>query len=1046
MATKKTRARIKKTPKAPAQSKRKKATKTSTAKKKSSSLAKPRSLRGKLTPIKAKIKSKTKAKIKAKVKTKPTKVKTSAKERFSPTAFPIVGIGASAGGLQAFEDFFANMDSETGMAFIVVTHLHPGHTSALPELIGKYTGMETLPIKDGMTVRQNHIYLIPPGVNLSIFNQSLHLLKPEGTHGSQLPIDFFFRSLAEDQKDRAIGIILSGTGTDGTLGLRAIKGESGMVMVQDVKGAKFSGMPQSAINTGLVDYTLPPSKMAKQLVRYVRGPFLDSSAPAVKLEAPLKNAMKKIFLQIRQRTGHDFSCYKSSTIRRRIERRMNVHHIHNPTNYVRFLQENPQESELLFKDMLIGVTSFFRDPDAYKFLSEKAIPKLLQSKPEGYVLRIWVPACASGEEAYSLAITLHECMDKLNRHLDCQIFATDLDLQAINFARAGIYPEGIAADVGTQRLKKFFLKENNSYRIRKDIRETVVFAPQNVIGDPPFTKLDMVSCRNLLIYLESEIQYKIFNLFHYALKPGGILFLGSSETAGSQSSLFKPFSKEYKVFLREKSSHPMQAQMNKMPQDITPGLPNKIAPEKEMPPLKGRLKIMDAANKVFLEHLTPPSLIVNHHGDIIYIHGKVGPFIEMPPGRPSKNVLLMAQEGLKVELVSALRRCKEKNNQVNIKNIPVKHNGNILLTDLTVQKISDPPELHDLMLVAFHVSESQPATPEKGETISIKQKNAVDTLKKELQFTKETLQSTIEELETTNEELKSTNEELQSTNEELQSSSEELETSKEEMQSLNEELQTTNMELQVKIDELTYVNDDMKNLLNSTEIATLFLDNDLNIRRFTSEAIKVVNLIASDIGRPLSDISLNLKDQSLIKECQSVVKTLVFKDREVQTRDGVWYIMRIMPYRTSENKIDGLVLTFVDIDQSKKSKLLLEESRQTQRLAAIVRHSIDAITVQSLDGKFMEWNHGAEEMYGYLEKEARKKTIFELTPPELHSQMKRVTQRIAKGNTIKPFLTKRITKKGKVLKVWVVLTALKDENGIPHAIATTERTVTGIKL
>ena len=909
MATKKSQARVKnKTPKAPVRSKRKKATKAPAGKKGNSSPAKPRPVHDNAAQIKSRLKSKSR------VKSKTAPVKTPSKAKFSHTSFPIVGIGASAGGLQAFEDFFANMDSNTGMAFVVVTHLHPGHVSALPELIAKCTSMEVLTIKDGMMVRQNCIYLIPPGVNLAIFNRSLHLTKPYGAHSTQLPIDFFFRSLAEDQKDKAIGIIMSGTGTDGTLGMRAIKGESGMIMVQNLKSARFSGMPQSAIDTGLVDYTLPPGRMAKELVKYVKGPFL-SPFPAVKLEIPLKNATQKILLQIRQRTGHDFSNYKSSTIRRRIERRMNVHHIENPASYVRFLLENPQESDLLFKDMLIGMTSFFRDPAVYNFLLEKSLPSLLKSQPEGYALRVWVPACASGEEAYSLAISLYECMNKVGRYLDFQIFATDLDRQAIDFARIGIYPEGIAPDVGAQRLKKFFLKENNSYRIRKVIRERVIFALQNVIKDPPFTKLDMVSCRNLLIYLESDTQKKIFNLFHYALKPGGILILGTSETVGSLSSLFKSVSKQYKVFLRQKSEDPFKVQISKMPQDLVLGLSERKKVEMEMP--KIRPSTLDAANRVFLEQLTPPGLIVNHRGDIVFIHGEVGPFMELPPGRPSKNALLMARDGLKIELATALKHCRETNNRISVKNIPVKHNGDFTFTDLTVQQISGFPEFHDLMLVAFHVSESQSAIAGKGGTKSKNIKIEADKLKQELQYTRETLQSTIEELETTNEELKSTNEELQATNEELQSSGEELETSKEELQSLNEELQATNMELQAKVDELTYVNDDMKNLLNSTEIATLFLDSDLNIRRFTSATKKVVNLINSDEGRPISDILFNLKYQNLVKNCQSVLKTLVCREKVVQTKEGFWFIMRITPYRTSENKIDGLVLTFVDIDKIK---------------------------------------------------------------------------------------------------------------------------------
>lgn len=922
----------------------------------------------------------------------------------------------------------------------MVTHQHPGHTSALPELIGKCTGMEVLTIKDGMPVRQNCIYLIPPGVNLSIFNKSLHLTAVAGLHDSQLPIDFFFRSLADDQKDKAIGIILSGTATDGTLGLRAIKGESGMTMVQEPKSAKFPGMPQSAIDTGLVDYILPPAKMPTQLIKYVRGPFLSSDAASIKSETSLKNAMQKIFLQLRQRTGHDFSCYKNSTIRRRIERRMNVHHIQSPKNYAHFLQENPQESDLLFKELLIGVTSFFRDPDAYEFLAEAALPKLLTPKPESYVLRVWVTGCASGEEAYSLAIVLREYMDKTNCHLECQIFATDLDSQAIDFARAGIYPEGIAVDINPQRLKKFFHREENGYRIRKDIREMVIFAPQNVIKDPPFTKLDLISCRNLLIYLEPDIQKKVLSLFHYALKPTGILFLGSSETIGSQSTLFRPVSKKYKVFLREKSADSFPDRIH----EISAGLPHDSPENRGSTIEPPRLKSMpststqDLVNRTLLEHFTPPSLIVNDRGDIIYIHGRIGPFMEMPPGRPSHNALLMAREGLKVELASALRQCKKKDDPVKINDIPVKHNGDITLTDLIVQKISKPPEFNGLLLVAFHASKPQSSmTLKKDEIKSKKKRGEVETLKAELQYTKETLQSTIEELETTNEELKSTNEELQSTNEELQSSNEEIETSKEEMQSLNEELQTTNMELQTKIEELTCVHDDMKNLLNSTEIPTLFLDSDLKIKRFTAEVKKVFTVIASDVGRPLSDISSNLNYPNLTEDCREVLRVLVFKTVEVQTKNKGWYIMRIMPYRTSDNVIDGLVLTFNDISALQEAKKRINE--ECQRLAAIIEVSNDAVTMQGFDGKIHIWNNAARNIYGYSEGEALNMDITVLIPKEYRKEMEIFRHKLRLGELVPPFTTKRITKDGRLLNIWLTATLLRDESGNPTYIITTER-------
>lgn len=961
------------------------------------------------------------------------------KDKFSRTSFPIVGIGASADGLEAFEDFFAHMGSETGMAFVMVAHQRPGHTSALPKLIGKCTRMEVLTIKDGMPVRQNCVYLIPPGVNLSIFNQSLHLAEARGRRSSHLPIDFFFRSLADEQRDKAIGIILSGTGTDGTLGLRAIKGESGMVMVQEPKSARFPGMPQSAIDTGLADYILPSSKMPAKLLKYVRGPFLSAATAAIKRHAALKSSMQRIFIQLRQRTGHDFSCYKNSTVRRRIERRMNVHHIQNPMSYVRYMQENPRESELLFKELLIGVTRFFRDPESYEFLTETVFPKLLAAKPEGYKLRAWVAGCASGEEAYSLAIALRECMDRAGRHLECQIFATDLDSQSIDFARAGVYPEGIAVDIDPQRLKKYFLKEENSYHVRKDIREMVIFARQNLIKDPPFTKLDLVSCRNVLIYLEPDTQKKVMDVFHYALRPEGVLFLGSSETIGNQSPL-RPASKRHRVFLWEKSADTFTGRAHAVAPESAHDLPEAKGGKTESPGLKAPPSGpgLDPAGMALVEHFVPPSLIVNDRGDIIYIHGRVSPFIEMPPGRPNHNALLMAKEGLKAGLASALRLCKKKDEPVKISDIPVRQNGGILLTDLTVQKITVPLEFKGLLLVSFQASKTRTTSLRKqDEAKSKKKRDEVETLKAELQYTRETLQSTIKELETTNEDLKSTNEELQSTNEELQSSNEEIETSKEELQSLNEELQTTNMELQTKIDELTCVHDDMKNLLNSTEIPTLFLDNDLNIKRFTGAAKKVFNLIASDVGRPLRDLTSNLVYPDLLADCQEVLRSLVFKAMEVQAVNKGWYVMRIMPYRTSNNVIDGLVLVFSDITALQEAKKKIAE--ECQRLAAIVEVSNDAVTMQDFSGNIHIWNKAARSIYGYSEEEALKMNISKIIPDECRNEMESFRNTLRQGSLVPSFTTKRLAQDGRLLRIALTATLLRDENEDPAYIITTER-------
>ena len=878
------------------------------------------------------------------VKSKPSKRKTAKTKAklsrvFSGKSFPIVGIGASAGGLEAYEDFFAHIDPHTGMAFVVVTHQHPGHTSVLPELLRKCTSMDVVQVTDQIKVKQNCVYLNPPGKNVAIFNGIFHISDSIEPRGLNLPIDFFFRSLAQDQKDKAICIILSGTGTDGTLGLRAIKGESGMAMVQEESSAKFTGMPVSALTTGLVDYVLSPSKMPTPLIKYVKGPFLSSAAPLIKAEPSVKEVMQKIFLQLRNRTGHDFSGYKSNTTQRRIERRMNVHHIDNPKSYLQYLQQNPQEADILFKELLIGVTAFFRDPEAFKNLKEQVFPNILKFKSQNSSLRIWVPACASGEEVYSIAILLDECQNKLDTKVDVQIFGTDLDPHAIDTARAGLYPEGIAADISKVRLKTYFDIEDSNYRIRKSIREMIIFAPQNIIKDPPFTKLDFISCRNLLIYLESDLQKKIFSLFHYSLNPTGQLFLGNSESLGSCTNLFNPINKKWKTFSRTPTEITILegGYAGVFTPPLITGIHQDTSTNRKADKQIPVSNVQTLMERHLLNNFAPASVVVNDRGEIFYIHGKTGDFLEPASGKPIHNILAMARAGLKIELTTALRRASGQNKLISIKSVKIENNNGNTIIELTVQKIFKPEQLQGLYLVVFNPTEDKKllkAKKSKTDAIELKLKNpgVVEKLETELQYTKESLQSTIEELETTNEELKSTNEELQSTNEELQSSNEEIETSKEEMQSLNEELQTTNAELQAKIEEYSTSNDDMKNLLNSTNIATLFLDDDLNIRRFTTEMQEIIKLIPSDVGRSINDIVSKLKYDSLKKDCRHVIKTLVFKELEVQGENDKWYQLRILPYRTTGNKIDGLVVTFIDIDKLKKAERNLQKSQEAKQV------------------------------------------------------------------------------------------------------------------
>jgi two-component system, chemotaxis family, CheB/CheR fusion protein len=835
--------------------------------------------------------------------------------------FPIVGIGSSAGGLEALESFFKAMPSDSGAAFVLVVHLDPTHVSILPELLQKHTKMTVLQIQDGMKVEPNSVYVIPPNKALSLLNGVLQLMEPAQPRGANLPIDTFFRSLAQDQGASAICVILSGTGTDGTLGLKAIKGETGMVMVQSRDSAKYDGMPRSAIASGLADYVLPASEMPKQLVKYVRH-MARRAAPAITpATGKVPNALQKIFVVLRARTNHDFSLYKKSTICRRIERRMGIHQIDDISDYVRYLQESEREAQALFRELLIGVTSFFRDPQAFEALKNKVLLKALQGKPPEYTLRAWVPGCSSGEEAYSIAILLKECMEETNRHVNVQIFGTDIDDDAIGIARAGVYPGSIVADLGAERLKRHFSKEDNGqYRIRKSIREMLVFATQDMIKDPPFTKLDLLACRNLLIYLGPELQKRLLPIFHYSLLPDGALFLGTSETIGQNTDLFAMLDKRWKLFRRKPMSiaaHPMLRFTTGAMRDeeLAPATSDAIQKAEE-------LSALQLVETILQQSDTPPCAIVDETGEIIYIHGRTGRYLEPAQGRVSVNILEMARPGLKAELAAAIRKASQRKQEVTENQLRVQHDGGHLFLDLTVRPIVEQTALRRLMMVVFHETAAPPKTkpggPKRGASKAASR--SVEQLEQDLQYTRENLQTTIEELETSNEELKSTNEELQSTNEELQSANEELETSKEELQSLNEESATVNAELQSRIDDLSKANDDMKNLLDSTEIATIFLDAELCIRRFTAQTTEIIPLAAMDTGRPIKHFATNLIEVDLTAQAEEVLNDLVVRETEVRTRDSRVFVLRVRPYRTVSNVIDGVVMTFQDITVRKKAE------------------------------------------------------------------------------------------------------------------------------
>ncbi|MBF8275101.1 MAG: methyltransferase/methylesterase, CheR/CheB with sensor [Candidatus Brocadiaceae bacterium] len=854
-------------------------------------------------------------------------------------------MGGSAGGLEAFGQFFTNMPIDSGMAFVLVSHLDPTQKGMMPELLQRFTRMQVFQVKDGMEVCPNCVYVIPPNRDMSILHGTLQLLETSSPRGLRLPIDFFFRHLAEDQEERAVGVILSGMGTDGTLGIKAIREKLGMVMVEDPASAKFDGMPRSAIDTGIVDYIGPVKELPAKLLDYAKHPSATLKQKPI-AEEKQTNAIQKITVLLRDQTGHDFSFYKKNTLVRRIERRMCVHKITNIDVYIRYLRENPQEIELLFKELLIGVTNFFRDHEAFEALKENALLQILKDRARGNVLRIWVPGCSTGEEAYSIAIILLECMAKVKQRGVCkiQVFATDIDKDAIDKARQGVYASNIAADVSPERLQRFFIKEGNGYRLKKEIREMVIFAPQNVIMDPPFTKLDLVSCRNVLIYMTAELQKKLLPLLHYALNPGGLLFLGVSETIGSLTDLFSTVDNKWRIYRRKESA---SARMGMFELPVSPLFHGEDQPQHAPKARKSiETTISDTAQQVLSEHFTPPAVIINEKGDIVYISGRTGKYLEPAAGKTNINIFAMAREGLRSELEVAIRRAIAQKKTITMKDLMVKTNGNHQAMDLTVKPFSESEGMKGLLMVVFGDvgAPSKRAASGKAKTGSAsRQGKMYKELEKELAFTRERLQTTVEEMETSREELKSSNEELQSTNEELQSTNEELTTSKEELQSMNEELVTVNTELQTKIDELAGANNDMQNLLNNVEIATIFLDDDLNVRRFTPQTTKILNLIPSDVGRPISHIVSNLKYEALLDDIKAVLQTLVFKDAQVQTKDGRWYLMRIMPYRTLDNIIGGVVATFTEITGVKRLEASLRESEVIQEACRFAESIVETI-------------------------------------------------------------------------------------------------------
>lgn len=834
--------------------------------------------------------------------------------------FPIVGIGASAGGLEALEAFLKALPEKPDMAFVIVQHLDPHHKGLLTEILATTTSMTVRQIEDGMPVELNTVYVVPPNKNLSIHHRVLYLLDFIKPHGSGIPIDTFFKSLALDQEARSIGIILSGMGRDGTEGLKAIKENAGLCFVQDPASAKFDGMPKSAIQSGVADIIAPAEGLSEQVIACIKNRPLDNASHHAEKETDSAKHMQKIILLLRRRSGQDFSDYKINTLARRVERRIGLHKLDSLAKYVRLLQEMPQELDLLQRELLIGVTSFFRDPLVWEKLSETLFPAWFEGGTDPRCFRVWIAGCSTGEDAYSLAMLFREALNTYNpsNMYTLQIFASDLNQDAIDQAREGIFPPSIRDTVSEERLNAFFDPlPHGGMQIKKEIREMIIFAKQNILMDPPFTKIDLLICRNLLIYLTQRAQEKLLPIFHFSLNPAGILFLGSAETVGNQRQLFEPIDKTSRIF--RKTPFGLRSDQLNFPTFMrSEHLFSSSGPE-----MQKEQNLQTLTEKLILNVVSPPSVMVNKEGDILYVSGRTGKYLEPAAGKANWNIFAMAHDSLKYPINSAFEECLRLKKNITRKNLRIESPQSDYFIDLSLIPILKPSPLAGLILVVFKDIETLPPAAQTGTAPLPPEQSRITLLENELTQTRVELKHTREEMQTSEEESKSINEELQSINEELT-------TSREEIQSMNEELQTLNAELQRKLDDLSLLNNDLSNLLNRTEIATLFLDSDLKIRLFTAGVTKILNLIPSDVGRNISDIALKLQYPRLREDAEEVLHTLLFHEEQACDAAGNWYLIRILPYRTVHNLIDGAVITFTDITAAKELESHLRDKIASQ--------------------------------------------------------------------------------------------------------------------
>ena len=933
--------------------------------------------------------------------------------------FPVVGLVASAGGLDALKSFFSAMPSQSGMAFIVVPHLDSKHKSLMVDLLSHHTTMRVVEATDGQKLEPNSVFVIPPNHFLSLSHSQLQLSDLPEPIGSQTAIDFFLRSLAEDREELAIGIVLSGTGTHGTQGVREIKRCGGMAMAQSPDSSGFAQMPKSAIQTGLIDFVLTPTEMPETLLRYAQQPYLQADHDKIASAANASEQLKTILELARSRTKYDFRNYRTNMLLRRVERRMGLVQIDDLGRYLELLIQCPAELEALCSDFLIGVTAFFREPEAFAFLEKELFPTLVTKHDEVRPFRVWVPSCATGEEAYSIAILLSEAFSAAHKPVNIQVFASDINQQAIDTARRGVYPASITCDVPAAKLKQFFLSyEEDCFQVRKSLRESIIFSKQNLLSDAPFSKIDLICCRNLLIYLKPEIQQKLISLFHYSLVENGHLFLGSAETIGRATNLFEPLSKKWRIYHRLGTA---------TPSSIT------LPIEKwENPPLGRALehrttlprKIHKEITERNLLDYTPAAALINRNFEVLYVNGTMGDYLEFPKGELSKDLLAMARPGLRTRIRATCQSALNQRIEVSDNNAQVKRDGDYFACTISARPIFELDSPEPMILVVFRDHPKPRKSQSRRADGELHDKNApqddgptlVQLLEYELKSTREELQNTIEEMENANEELQSSNEELGS--------------AKEELQSLNEELSTVNCQLLEKVGELDKSNSEILNLMASTEIATLYLDRQLRIKRFTRPTIPLFNLLPTDEGRSIRDFASQIGNDRLFEDCLHVLDKDEPIEREVYTADNSCFLRRILPFRTLDQVLEGVVVTFIDLTARNRAEA--EQKERDACFKEIFSHAATGIAIAGLDKIFLKCNPAFCKLVGYTETELHQLDFLSLIHPDDRTRNQEALQNLKAGNVLSVDIDNRyLHKNGSIISVRKFVSMLPDASGQP---------------